>query len=173
MKFFLLCILLVTSFSSYSIDSSGQTDGIAYSSANVEYIDTSIVVSFVDKANLACETRDEKVFFNLFSYKVNFDLFHDKVNRNKKYGISSFKKEKLERYMSLICRQLSYSSGSKVNFFQNPIMYEYGIIDLKKRIDSPVDEPVLFTRLCVYQSDLCTLSIRAVVENEELRIDEH
>jgi len=172
-KFVLLCILLVISSSSYSIDPSGQTDGIAYSSSNVEHIDTSIVVSFVDKANLACETRDEKLFFNLFSYKVNFDLFRDKVNRHKRYGISSFKKEKLERYMSLTCRQLSYSSGSKVNFFQKPIMYEYGIIDLKKRIDSPADEPVWFTRLCVYQNGLCTLSIRAVVEKEELRIDEH
>jgi len=166
-------MLLVTSFGSFSRDSSGQTDGIAYSTENVEHIDTSIVVSFVDKVNSACNTRDKNVFFNLFSHKVNFDLFNDKVNLNKRYGISSFKKEKLERYMSLICRQLSSSSGSKVNFIKKPTMYDYGIIDLKKRINSPADEPVWFTRLCVYKSDVCTLSIRAVVENEELKIDEH
>lgn len=155
------------------MDHSGQTGGLGYSTSNVQNIDTSLVVSFVDKANSACKTRNAKEFFNLFSYKVNFELFRDKVDRKKRYGISSRKGEKLERYMTLICKQFINSGGSEIEFFPNPAIYEYGILDFKKKRDSNIDEPVWFTRLCIYKSNICTFSIRAVVEKGALRIDEH
>lgn len=165
MKFFLLYFLLSISFSSYSKDPSGQTVGLGYSTSNVQHINSYLVVSFVDKVNLACKTRDKELFFDIFSNKV----------LNKKNGVRSFKKDHIEHFISLICSQLNSStkwSGYKINFFKNPNMYEYGILDFKKRRDSPEDEPVWFTRLCVYKNDLCILSIQAVIEKDELRLDE-
>jgi hypothetical protein len=169
MKFFIFIFFLISSFFSYSKDPSGQTFGLGYSTSNVEHLDTSIVVSFVERVNFACKTKEEKAFFDLFSHEVNFDIFYDKTN-NRRYGISSRKGQKLSRFMSLICSQLIKSN---LKYFQNPENYEYGILDFKKKRDSLEDEPVWFTRLCVYQNDFCKLSIKAVIEKNELRIDEH
>ena len=176
MKYLLLpTILFFTPATLYAMDHSGQTGGLGYSTSNVKNIDSSLVVTFVNNAKLACQTKDKSKFFNIFSYKVNHELFRDKVDRNKRYGISSHTGEKLERYMSSLCKGFSDISaiGYKVNFFSNPTMYNYGILDFKKKLDSKSEEPVWFTRLCVYKEGLCTLSLRAVVEKGVLRIDEH
>jgi len=155
MKFILFSLFVAISFSSNSTAPSEQTF-----IQNKQYLDSFIVISFVDRANLACKTKDKKEFFNLFSYEVNFKIFRDKANRNKRYGISSHKGEKLERYMSIICRQFKNTADSELFFFQNPAMYEYGLLDYKERHDSSVGEPVL----CVHQNNFCKPVLRAVIE---------
>ncbi|WP_415891737.1 hypothetical protein ACMXYN_10280 [Neptuniibacter sp. PT8_73] len=122
-----------------------------------EYIDTQLVLDFFDKTLTACLGRNKKVFFNLFSDRA----------KSARYGMLTYNKEKLDKYMNLICTQLDDFHHNQFN--SAPEQFKYGLKEFpRSKYGNNMD-----THLCIHKNNQCEKSLRAVIERGELRINEH
>ncbi|MBU1056221.1 MAG: hypothetical protein KKC46_20705 [Proteobacteria bacterium] len=119
---------------------------------SVKRIPTELVTSFFEKANFACDTKNSEVFMDLYTEKVQIWL-------------QSYKGEKLDNYMALICSQLeSFYKGLEVESKK----YSYGFVSYKKPYSKKAT-----TGICVFKKGNCIEVLPAIIENGQIKINEH
>jgi uncharacterized protein len=123
-------------------------------------INKKLVIRLFERAEQACATKNSDLFFNLFS----------KQAKSGKYGMLTYSQSRLERYMKLICKQIKEDFLIK-QFNNEPNKYQYGILSYP---ENPNSSKIIYdTMLCAYKKLTCEKSIRAVIEDGELKINEH